>query len=193
MFDPEGPWSRESPVLALASSPGAQCSRPHLLLSGAALQRPRMMAVGTEDPREGPISFSHCPRGSLGAGVTSLTPSLPSSSLSAAEGLLATRPGGERRATNSLAEAGSRPQPRGHLWRGQAQSRGQTLSILLQAGNLGCQGNLANTLRWSHSLKPLLVEQSAGWFVAGQRTRAQMGTRGTPGSLPPLSRVTRMV
>lgn len=109
MFDPEGPWPRESPVLALASSPGAQCSRPHLLLSGAALQRPRMMAVGTEDPREGPISFSHCPRGSLGAGVTSLTPSLPSSSLSAAEGLLATRPGGERRATNSLAGSGQPP------------------------------------------------------------------------------------
>ena len=36
-------------------------------------------------------------------------PSLPSSSLSAAEGLLATRPGGERRATNSLAGSGQPP------------------------------------------------------------------------------------
>lgn len=51
MFGPEGPWPPESPVLALASSPGAQRGWPHLLPSGAALQRPRMIAVGTPPGR----------------------------------------------------------------------------------------------------------------------------------------------
>ena len=144
-----------------------------------------MMAVGTEDPREGPISFSHCPRGSLGAGVTSLTPSPPFSSLSAAEGPLATRPGGERRATNSPAGSGQPPSAsRPPLARSGPGSRSDPQHPA-SGGEPGCQGNLANTLGWSHSLKPLMVEQSAGWSLGGQRTRAQTGTRGTPGSLPP--------
>ena len=162
------------------------------LALGAALQRPRMVAVGTEDPQGGANQLPALPRGSAGAGVTSLTPSLPSSSLSTQRG----------RSPPGLGERGGPPMPSWKRaaalslkatppWRGQAQGQGQTLSIPLEVGNLGCQGNLASTSSWSHSYKPLMAEQSAGgpWGAGGQSTGGYQGH----GSLPSPSRAARMV
>lgn len=125
--------------------------------------------MGTEDPQGGADQLLALPRGSLRAGVTSLTLSLRSSSLSTQRGRSPPGPG----------ERGGPPMPSWKWaatlsfkatppWRGQAQGQGQTLNIPLQVGNLGCQGKLANTSSWSHSCKPLMAEQSAGGSVGGR-------------------------
>ena len=145
------------------------------------------MAVGTKDPQGRASQLLALPRGYLGAGVTSLTPSRPSSSLSTQRG----------HSPPGLGERGGPPMPSWKRaaalslkatppWRGQAQGQGETLSIPLEVGNLGCQGNLASTSSWSHSCKPLMAEQSAGGSVGGRgpEHRRVPGARQPPASKP---------